>query len=68
MSFGFAQNEAGAVGALLRNVEVVLPVGFAGYPSAVKTCSPVQLQLDECPADSQIGTIELDVAAFPWCL
>ncbi len=57
-SFAFAQNEAGGVGALLRNAEVVLPVGFAAYPTAVKTCAPVQLQLEGCPVDSQIGTIE----------
>jgi hypothetical protein len=53
------------VGALLRNVEVELPLGFAGYPPAVKTCSPVQLQLEECPADSQIGTIELEFRVAP---
>ena len=58
-SFALAQNESGGVGALLRNAEVVLPIGFAGYPAAVKTCEPVQLQLEKCPVDSQIGTIEV---------
>ncbi len=57
-SFAFKKNEGGSVGGLVRNAEVVLPVGFAGYPANVKTCSPVQLQLEKCPADSQIGTIE----------
>ncbi len=47
------------MGAILRNAEVVLPVGFAGYPASVKTCSPVELQLETCPADSQIGTLEV---------
>ena len=58
-SFAFAQSESGAVGAIPRNAEVVLPVGFAGYPAALKTCSPVQLQVGECPADAQVGTIEV---------
>jgi hypothetical protein len=64
-SFGFAQNEQGGVGAVLRNVEVILPVGFAGYPTSVKTCSPPQVELDECAADSQIGTIEVALNFFP---
>jgi hypothetical protein len=64
-SFAFAQNEAGDVGALLRNVEVVLPVGFAGYPTSVKTCAPPQLELENCPADSQIGTIEVALRLYP---
>ncbi len=58
-SFAFQQNGAGGVGAILRSAEVVLPVGFAGYPASVKTCDPVQLQLEICPIDSQIGTIEV---------
>jgi hypothetical protein len=64
-SLVFAHNEAGAVGANIRNVEVVLPIGFAGYPTAVKTCSPVQLQLEECPAGSQVGTIEFTLRVAP---
>jgi hypothetical protein len=64
-SFAFAQNGSGAVGGILRNVEVVLPIGFAGYPTAVKTCSPVQLELEECPADSQVGTIEAALRFYP---
>jgi hypothetical protein len=58
-SFGFARNEAGAVGGLLRDAEVVLPAGEVGYPTAVKTCSPVQLQLEECPLDAQVGMLEV---------
>jgi hypothetical protein len=60
-SFAITQKESGEPGApegLLRNAEVVLPVGFAGYPALVKTCDPVQLQLGTCPVGSQIGTIE----------
>ncbi len=64
-SFAFVKNEAGAVGGLLRNGEVVLPVGFAGYPADVKTCAPVQLQLEECPVDAQIGTLEVVLRLLP---
>jgi hypothetical protein len=57
--FTFAQNGTdGPVGALFRGAEVVFPVGFAGYPPAVKTCTPVQLELQNCPPGAQIGTIE----------
>ena len=57
-SFQIPQEESGAPVGLLRNTEVVLPVGFAGYPALMKTCDPVQLQLGECPVGSQIGTLE----------
>jgi hypothetical protein len=60
----FAQNGSGAVGAIVRNVEVILPLGLAGYPPAVKTCSPVQLQLEKCPIDSQIGMIEVTLRFY----
>jgi hypothetical protein len=63
-SFAIAQNEAGVLGGSLRNAEVVLPLGFAGYPPAVRTCDPVQLQIEECPVGSQIGTLEVVTYAF----
>jgi hypothetical protein len=62
-SFAFAENQLGSVEGDLRNAEVVLPLGVAGYPTAVKTCDPVQLQLEECPLDAQIGTIEVVLRA-----
>jgi hypothetical protein len=65
MSFSLAQNESGGVGALLRNVDVVLPVGFAGYPTAMRTCSSVQLQLEDCPTSAQVGIIEITLRIFP---
>jgi hypothetical protein len=64
-SFAFEQDGAGGVAALLRNAEVVLPVGFAGYPADVKTCTPSQLQFELCPTDSQIGTIEVTLRFEP---
>jgi hypothetical protein len=65
-SFAFAQNGVdGPVGAALRGAEVIFPVGFAGYPPAVKTCTPVQLQVEECPPGSQIGTLEVVIREYP---
>ncbi len=65
ISVGFAENATGSVGGLLRNAEVVVPLGYAGYPPAVKTCNPVQLQLGKCPVGSQIGTLELAIQIKP---
>jgi hypothetical protein len=65
-SFAFAQSRAdGPVGAALRGAEVIFPVGYAGYPPAVKTCTPVQLQVEECPPGSQIGTLEAVLREYP---
>ena len=64
-SFAFKQDAAGGVGALLRNAEVVLPVGFAGYPASIKTCAPAQLEFEKCPADAQVGTIEVVLRLLP---
>jgi hypothetical protein len=58
VSFALQQNAAGEVEGDIRNGEVVFPLGLAGYPPAVKTCDPVQLQLGTCPVSSQIGTLE----------
>ncbi len=58
-SLAFAQQGAnGPVGAAVRGGELIMPSGIAGYPPAVKTCNPVQLQVGACPVGSQIGTIE----------
>ncbi|HWY90053.1 MAG TPA: hypothetical protein VNY31_05215 [Solirubrobacteraceae bacterium] len=69
-SFAFVQSEAGPagtregpgnVGGLLRGASVVLPVGFAGYPANLKTCAPIQLLAEKCPAASQVGVLEVNV-------
>jgi hypothetical protein len=64
-SFVFSQHGSEVVGGLLRDAEVVLPRGFAGYPAMVKTCDPVQLQLASCPVGSQIGVVEFVLRLFP---
>jgi hypothetical protein len=60
-SFAIPQNSEGFPVGFLRSAEVVLPVGFAGYPALVKTCDPVQIQLQECPVGSQVGMLEAAV-------
>jgi hypothetical protein len=65
-SFAFAQHGAnGPVGGAVRGGELVFPSGFAGYPPAVKTCNPVQLQVGACPVGSQVGTIEVELRENP---
>jgi hypothetical protein len=61
--FGFAPHENGAVEGLVRDAEVVLPLGFAGYPALVATCEPSQLAEKRCPVGSQVGTLEVDLRA-----
>ncbi len=42
----------------LRDVEVELPPGFVGNPSAVSECRPDQLVSETCPPSSSVGYIE----------
>jgi hypothetical protein len=65
ISFAFQPNEAGSVEGILRNLEVDLPVGFAGYPTAVRTCAPPQLESEHCPVDAQIGVIAVTLRLGP---
>lgn len=43
----------------LRDVEVELPPGFVGNPSAVGECKAVDLQTQNCPLSSQVGRIDI---------
>jgi len=61
-SLAVTQSEPGAPSGLVRDAEVVLPVGFAGYPALVRTCDPEQLKQGTCPVGSQIGTLEVAVS------
>src|ERR1700684_1455548 len=38
-----------------RNIEVLLPPGFVGDPTAVPQCTHQQLNAEACPADTLIG-------------
>jgi hypothetical protein len=47
----------------LRDVQVELPPGFLGNPTAVDECTPGQLGEGECPRSSQVG--RMDLTAMP---
>jgi hypothetical protein len=40
-----------------RNIEVQLPPGVIGNPAAVAQCTRAELAAEECPVESQIGTV-----------
>jgi hypothetical protein len=42
----------------LRNVQVELPPGFIGNPTAVGECTPEELAADGCPASSLVGRVD----------
>ncbi len=58
--------EGGNAGGDVRNLEAVLPPGFFGDPSAVPKCTRAQLDAENCPAATQIGTDEIygDILAY----
>ena len=68
-SLAFTRNAEEHVGGTPRNVLVDLPVGLAGYITAIPTCTAQQLSqlaatlpfVVTCPVESQIGTAEVTV-------
>ncbi len=47
----------------LRDVEVDLPPGFVGAPTAVGECSPGELEGNGCPPSSQVGRADVTTQA-----
>lgn len=43
----------------IRDIEVELPPGFVGNPSAVGECTAAQLAMEACPRSSQVGRIDV---------
>jgi hypothetical protein len=43
----------------LRNVQVEVPPGFVGNPTAVGECAPEELVALACPATSQVGRVDV---------
>jgi len=43
----------------VRNVEVDLPPGFTGNPTAVGECAPTELDGEKCPRPSQVGRVDV---------
>ncbi len=52
-------------GGEVRNLEVELPSGLFGEPNAVPRCTRLQLNADSCPAESQIGQLEVGLSGNP---
>jgi len=48
----------------LRSLTVGLPPGLSGNPQSVPKCSVEQLNADECPAASQIGTTSVAITVL----
>jgi hypothetical protein len=46
----------------VRDLEVTLPPGFVGNPTAVSECRPGQLGENACPRSSQVGRMDLSTA------
>jgi uncharacterized repeat protein (TIGR01451 family) len=53
-----------ALPAETRNIEVLLPSGFVGNPTAVPECTHAAFNDNHCPADSLIGTTAISLE-FP---
>jgi hypothetical protein len=68
VAFDFAHEKNEKTYNDVRNIVVNLPPGFTASDTAVPTCSDAQLEghtleYAECPPDTQIGTISVDLAA-----
>lgn len=49
----------------VRDVDVELPAGFAGDPTAVPQCAQVDFVASRCPAASQVGLVEAELIDYP---
>jgi hypothetical protein len=61
----FEMNHSGnnVEGAALKRIRVDVPPGLAANPEALPKCSQAQFKANTCPADSEVGTTELDAVA-----
>jgi len=50
-------------GAPLKRIRVDVPPGLAANPEALPKCSQAQFKANTCPANTQVGTTELDAVA-----
>lgn len=65
-SFSFNTDSKGDAVENVKDIEVELPPGFIGDPSATPKCtySEVTQAPPECPASTQVGTLTLTVGSF----
>ena len=52
-----SKGELEAAGGDIRNIEVALPPGVAGNPTAVPECDRQQLDNEKCPSDTKLGSL-----------
>jgi hypothetical protein len=54
----------------VKDLTVHLPPGLVGNPRAAPLCTPTQLNGDNCPANSQVGSVvaNVNVVAVPGAL
>jgi hypothetical protein len=50
-------------GASLKRIRVDIPPGLAANPEALPKCSMEQFKANSCPADTEVGTTELNAVA-----
>jgi hypothetical protein len=55
------QNEVYLPGSELRNLETTLPPGFVGNLKGAAQCDRLQLEANECPVASNVGTLHIMV-------
>jgi hypothetical protein len=61
-TFTLNQIPAGGPDGDLKDLTVELPAGFIGNPNAVPKCTIQDLNVNNCAASSQLGTLALDTA------
>jgi hypothetical protein len=64
-TFTFPENEKHFAVEAPHNIEVDLPPGAVGIPSATPTCSQEQLTSNKCSLESQVGYVALKVFPYP---
>ena len=63
--FNFAFDEAtGLPLEQARTIVVDLPLGATGSPAATPLCTEAQLNINQCPVESQLGTVALGIDYF----
>jgi hypothetical protein len=63
-TFNFPENEKHFPVEAAHDIEVDLPPGAVGIPTAVPTCKQEQLTSNQCPIESQVGYVALKVFFF----
>jgi hypothetical protein len=63
-TFEFAKDAKSVPLQQARDIRVNLPTGSIGNPQAIPTCTEVQLEVEECPVESQVGVSKVKSVGF----